>query len=128
MDTQDKKYAGYILFLILIMVVPLFNPVFNFKLFVHDFSETLPNGNSIFHAFTYHLGLMLQPTVFCWIVFTLTKGFWKIIFLMSFLWYLKDCVDVIINNNQAMTIEFDLFAYAMIIVITILWAQLRKRN
>lgn len=131
MDTQPKtkkaihiKNSLYLVFLLGVMLIPILGKdlTLDFKLFVHDFNE-----ETIFRRFFYHLGLMIQPTVLCWIIFIHAKGFWKIIALSSFLWFLKDCIDVVINNNQATNYEFDLFAYIMIIVITLLWIRLKDR-
>lgn len=127
MGIRDRKYIFYVLAMLLVLVIPMFNPVFEFKLFVHDFSKILPDGNTVFHAFFYHLGLMLRPTIMAALIFAHAKGVWKIVALVSLLWLVKDCFDVILDNNQADTFWIDFTGYVLIISITLI-AWVRYRN
>ena len=120
-NIKNKKYFIYGFVLLVVTLVPLLTKsvIFDFRLFVHDFSQ-----ERIFSRFSYHLALMLQPTILAWIIFINAKGFWKTVSLITFLYFLKDSLDVIMHNNVAPNFEFDLISYSLIVVSTILWHRL----
>lgn len=122
--TKDLKYSFWLILLLVVTIIPLIigDITLNFKLYVHDFTKP-----DILRRFSYHLTLMLQPTILSWIIFTFAKGFWKAVSIICFLWFLKDCIDVIIHNNRANTLIFDLVALLFVIIIIMLWEQLKKK-
>ncbi len=124
MVIRHKQYFIYLFFLIAVTQVSVLtkNIIFDYQLFVHDFSQ-----ERIFSRFSYHFALMLQPTIIAWGVFMHFKGFWKTVALVTFLYFTKDCIDVVIHNNVAPTVEFDLISYLLIIIVTLLWASLKKK-
>lgn len=131
MDTQTKgktkntrtlEYVGYLVSMLLVTFFPIFigDTTIDYKLFVHDFTEP-----DILRKFSYHLALMLQPTIAFWIIFRHTKDGWDIIALITFLWFVKDSADVIYNNNVSPTILYDAIGYSLIVISTLIWAKIR---
>lgn len=121
MDTQIREYLGYISLMCFVTWFPMFigDVTIDFKLFVHDFSEV-----GILRRFSYHLALMIQPTVLSWIILKHAKGNWHIIALITFLWFLKDCVDVVMYNNTTGSFWLDATGYTLIVLTTvIIWVR-----
>lgn len=123
MGFQTRLYVGYILFLVAVMMAPMLlrDVTIDYKLFDFDLSEP-----DMLRKVAYHLGLMLQPTVLCWIIYTRAKGVWRIISLISFLWFCKDCIDVILHNNKADTFWLDVTGLTVAILIALIWARIKR--
>ncbi len=116
-----KEILAYISLMVLVTLFPIFigDNTIEFKLFMHDFSEP-----GILKKFSYHLALMLQPTILSWIVLRFVRGKWFIIALITFLWFVKDCVDVIVYNNTTGVFWLDFTGYSLIIItIVFVWAR-----
>ena len=121
MAIRTKEYIGYIILMLLVTLFPMFigDTTIDYKLFVHDFSQ-----EGMLRRFLYHEGLMLQPTILTWIIVRNTTGHWNTIAVITFLWFIKDCIDVVINNNLAPTLFYDLTGYLLIVILTLLWRKL----
>ncbi len=120
MVIQPKEILSYIGLMIVVTLFPIFigDATIDFKLFVHDFSEP-----GILRRFSYHLALMIQPTVLSLIILRFAKGKWHIIALITFLWFCKDCIDVIVYNNTTGSFFIDVIGYSLIVIIVLIWAR-----
>lgn len=123
MGSRTRIYLGYIFLLVAVSAAPLLlrDVTIDYQLFDFDLSEP-----DMLRKVAYHLGMMLQPTILCWIIYTHAKGVWKAISLISFLWFCKDCVDVIVHNNTADTFLLDVAGLSVAILMALLWARIKR--
>ena len=122
MGSRTSIYLGYIFLLVAVMMAPMLlrDVTIDYQLFDFDLSEP-----DMLRKVAYHLGLMLQPTILCWIIFTHAKGIWRVVSFISFLWFCKDCLDVILNNNTADTFWLDVSGLTVAILISLIWARIK---
>ena len=119
--TNKSTYTGYVVLMLSVTIAPMLlrEVTIDYQLFDFDLSEP-----DMLRKVAYHLGLMLQPTILAWIILTHASGYWRVLCTISFLFFVKECVDVIVYNNSVGTFWYELAGYLLIITITsLLWAQ-----
>ena len=103
----------------------MLNYTFDYVLFVHDFNNEYSDGATITSTFLYHLGLMVEPfLIYLWFYIGKFSKFERYIFASIIPYQLKDCIDVVLFNNQT-PIEFEAIGIIIVVTIGILWAMMK---
>jgi len=105
----------------------LFDFTFDLKTTVYDFNVRYSSGMSELSGVLYHTKMVFQTAVAFFWIFKISHGAWRWIALLTCEVLGKECIDIILYNNQTATFLYEFVAYFTIIALIIIWYRLTTR-